>query len=162
MASVQPDPSARFYQLRYDSAYPWQQWMDGRVWELTFGKDITEPLASFRTRLYRTAKSVDRHLFIKTRQHKDGSSLFIQAWYRVPYFGSMPLREAEKLRALVTDEEWYDLFEHRKQKPVIAKIEAALASSAAPALQTGQDRPAPSEPPAQPGAWTPAPPRPPQ
>ena len=35
--------------------YPWDEWTDGRVWELTQGEDFQCALPSFRQIVYKTA-----------------------------------------------------------------------------------------------------------
>lgn len=45
--------------------YPWDDWTDGRVWELTRGVDFTSNAASFRAHLYKVSK--DRGIDVRSR-----------------------------------------------------------------------------------------------
>jgi len=57
------------------SAYDWDNWLDGQVWELEKGVDFHVRIISFRSMARNTA--VVRGLEMKTRSK--GNSLFIQA-----------------------------------------------------------------------------------
>lgn len=56
--------------------YPWDQWLDGDVWELTPGKDFTISVASFRSGAFYNAKI--RGMKIRTARKDD--KLIIQAY----------------------------------------------------------------------------------
>jgi len=36
--------------------YPWDQWLDGDVWQLTHGEDFTTEVANFRSWAYHNAR----------------------------------------------------------------------------------------------------------
>ena len=65
-----PEPNCRG-----NSKYPWNQWLDGRVWELTPGVDFKTSTESFRALLSLTAS---RNGFRITTVTREGL-LYIQA-----------------------------------------------------------------------------------
>lgn len=36
--------------------YPWEEWLDGRTWELTRGEDFTSNALAFRNQIYTRAR----------------------------------------------------------------------------------------------------------
>jgi hypothetical protein len=68
-----PTEDVSWYESHWD--YPWHDWLNGLTWLLVPGEDFTEPLASFRARLYRGAAGFGYR--IRTRMTAAG--LAIQA-----------------------------------------------------------------------------------
>jgi len=60
--------------VRQKGVYPWEEWLNGEVWELTPGEDIPSG-RSFRASVYRAC--ADRGLRVTTNE-RDGL-LYIQA-----------------------------------------------------------------------------------
>jgi hypothetical protein len=58
------------------SKYPWDEWLDGSVWELTSGEDFAVSLFSFRTAAYGAAAA--RGLRVRTSVQRN--ALVIQAY----------------------------------------------------------------------------------
>ena len=60
--------------------YPWGEWLDGRVWELTEGEDFIKPegcsISRFRNVVYVAAKKRGK----KARVHVDGKKVYVQAF----------------------------------------------------------------------------------
>lgn len=180
MAHIIQETSTRFYLRSQEANYDWLNWFNGDKWELILGEDIHEPIPNFRVKVYRAALALDRQLSIKTRKAKGGKSLYLQAYYRLPGFGLLPLADVKFIAGLVTKAEWDALFTDARG-PVIAKIEAFLPAQErvrpgrsysqlephlsqdpqVPGTPAGQDQPDSSELPAELVAWTPEQPRPP-
>jgi hypothetical protein len=60
--------------------YPWDQWLDGSVWELQAGEDYDTTTASMRASASRAAKELGRDIKTQIVRGEDGSeSLIIQA-----------------------------------------------------------------------------------
>lgn len=57
--------------------YPWDEWFDGNIWELTSPKDFDGTTASFRITLFNAAKR--RGLKVRTRVLSD-TKLVIQTF----------------------------------------------------------------------------------
>lgn len=57
--------------------YPWSEWLDGQVWELTAGEDFTVSPKDLRAMAY--AKGQRLGLPVTTRLSKDRKRLYIQA-----------------------------------------------------------------------------------
>lgn len=55
--------------------YPWEQWFDGQLWELTKGADFKTEPASFRSAAFLQAKRRD----IKLRTRVVGDKFYLQA-----------------------------------------------------------------------------------
>jgi hypothetical protein len=64
-----------------DFDYPWINWLNGHLWELTLGQDFHEPVATFRQRAYRTLRRFslgqDR---LRTKFNKKTGVLLLQAF----------------------------------------------------------------------------------
>ena len=54
--------------------YPWDKWLDGKIWEFTQGKDFKTSTTTFR----QSAKSVAKRHGGKMRTHEDGKKVVIQ------------------------------------------------------------------------------------
>lgn len=63
-----PTPSGR------ESIYRWDDWLDGRIWQLTKGKDFNCLTNSMRVQAY--ARARERQLRVRTTIH--GDTLIIQ------------------------------------------------------------------------------------
>lgn len=57
------------------SIYPWQRWMDGRIWELRQGKDFTPKPMNFSQQVYMKAKQ----LKVKAHTAVRGNRVYVQA-----------------------------------------------------------------------------------
>lgn len=57
------------------SRYPWKEWFDGRVWQLTQGEDFSVSVESFRSTICASANRM--HIKVVTR--RKGKDLYIQA-----------------------------------------------------------------------------------
>ncbi|MFD4196634.1 hypothetical protein [Amycolatopsis thermoflava] len=71
-----PEPSKHRGEPYQGDKYPWDLWLDGRVWQLEQGTDFTLPMATFRTSAHRAATK--RGLRAPTRKIAEGV-LLIQA-----------------------------------------------------------------------------------
>lgn len=64
-----------------DFDYPWVDWLNGHLWELTLGQDFHEDVATFRQRAYRTLRRFslgqDR---LRTKFNKKTGVLLLQAF----------------------------------------------------------------------------------
>jgi hypothetical protein len=60
--------------------YRWDEWLDGRIWQLAAGTDFTIAIGQFRSAAFRAAQV--RRLHLRTRQ-VDGD-VVIQAYYPPP------------------------------------------------------------------------------
>ena len=60
------------------SRYPWDEWMDGNIWELSPGKDFECSLPSMRQQVYQAAANAE--LSATTREHE--GKLYIQVTER--------------------------------------------------------------------------------
>ena len=58
------------------SLYPWHDWFDGQIWELTHGKDFNCVVVNFRSAVYVEAKRRGKKVRISLREN----SVVIQAW----------------------------------------------------------------------------------
>lgn len=67
-----PGPGGR---IAFDQ-YPWDEWLDGRVWKLVQGTDFHASATAMRTYVYRAAKT--REVSVTTRRAA-GGVLYIQA-----------------------------------------------------------------------------------
>lgn len=56
--------------------YPWDEWLDGRVWELTVGEDFTGRIDSMRSAASNAAINIGRT--VRTRVNREKTLLFIQ------------------------------------------------------------------------------------
>lgn len=56
--------------------YPWDEWLDGQIWELTHGKDFNCVVVNFRSAVYVEAKRRGKKVRISLREN----SVVIQAW----------------------------------------------------------------------------------
>ena len=54
--------------------YPWEKWLDGRVWEFIQGKDFKGSTATFR----QSATSIAKRRGGKMRTYADGKKVVIQ------------------------------------------------------------------------------------
>jgi hypothetical protein len=78
MARVLATEDPGFYQIQELWSFPWAQWLDGQVWELTYGTDFQGPsVPSFRDRVKYVANR-QYHLAVRTRIK--GDKLYIQAY----------------------------------------------------------------------------------
>ena len=50
------------------SKYPWDLWLDGRIWQMEWGADFLVKPASFRALIYETAKK--RDVAVETQIHR--------------------------------------------------------------------------------------------
>jgi len=57
--------------------YPWDEWLDGRVWELTAGEDFTIRIDSMRSSASSFSRKIGRT--VRTRVNADKTLLFVQA-----------------------------------------------------------------------------------
>lgn len=57
--------------------YPWDEWLNGDIWELERDQDFVNTAAAFRAQAYVAAKA--RGLRVRTTSH-DADSLTIQAY----------------------------------------------------------------------------------
>lgn len=55
--------------------YPWEEWFDGQVWELTQGEDFKPSMKVFRDIVYQTASRHGVRVSVNVR----GNKLYIQA-----------------------------------------------------------------------------------
>lgn len=55
--------------------YPWVQWFDGQVWELTQGEDFDEPMPEFRRRCYSVAKT---YFYASVVTRTKGTKMYVQ------------------------------------------------------------------------------------
>jgi hypothetical protein len=61
------------------SVYPWDEWFDGSVWELTPGEDFVGRPATFRASAVAQAKRRDGKIRTRTLRREDGNErLFLQ------------------------------------------------------------------------------------
>jgi hypothetical protein len=60
------------------SKFPWDQWFNGKIWQLDNGEDFTATKTeNFRTTVGKAAK--DRGIKVKTAVTNEGKSLVVQA-----------------------------------------------------------------------------------
>lgn len=59
-----------------ESKYPWDEWFNGKIWQLDAGEDFDIKMVSMKSIVSKTAK--DRGVRVKTATVNDGKSLVIQ------------------------------------------------------------------------------------
>ena len=69
-----PKVLKKFLFRKTAAACPWDQWLDGRIWELTHGEDFTSKPMTFKLAARRTARLRGGEL----RANLDGNKLIIQ------------------------------------------------------------------------------------
>lgn len=62
--------------IRGESKYPYDQWFNGKVWQLDAGEDFDVKMSSFRSTIIAAAK--DRGVKVRTAAVNDGKSLVVQ------------------------------------------------------------------------------------
>lgn len=65
MAKVAKDPDFRVH--RSHAKYPWDDWQDGRVWEITAGEDFTTTPRYMQTQLHVRARHIGRQVTTRIR-----------------------------------------------------------------------------------------------
>ena len=55
--------------------YPWEQWLDGQIWELTRGEDFSSKPETFRRSVYLAAERIDKKVLTRVM----GDRLVVQA-----------------------------------------------------------------------------------
>ena len=75
MAEVVEDPGNWLERNKTRDKYPWDEWLNGQVWQLTPQVDFTEHLNLFRSLAYQQARNRDLKLVSRTL----GGLLWIQA-----------------------------------------------------------------------------------
>ena len=77
MAKKIPEDSVQFYQIIGLWEYPWHEWLDGSVWELTLGEDFHTPsVPKFRDQVKYVAGRQGKAIRTRIR----GNRLYIQAY----------------------------------------------------------------------------------
>lgn len=59
--------------------YPWEEWLDGSVWQLRKDEDYSISTASMRAAASRAAKAAGKRLQSRITKDDDGEGLVIQA-----------------------------------------------------------------------------------
>lgn len=77
MAEVVPSEEAGFYQIQELWTYPWEQWMNGETWKLTYGVDF---LSLYPSKFRDKVKYVARKNGIAVHTRIKGDVLYVQAY----------------------------------------------------------------------------------
>lgn len=71
-----------FPSFRSEPRYPWDEWLDGSVWELEVGRDFTSKVPTFRANAQIQARK--RGGAIRTRLLEDGHTRRLVVQFRRP------------------------------------------------------------------------------
>jgi len=72
------EPVDKFEFRRSNNKYPWQEWLDGRIWKATLGEDFHITPESFKASVYNAAQARGK----KARCAIEGDSVIFQAILR--------------------------------------------------------------------------------
>lgn len=63
----------KFPKTNRPAKYPWKEWFDGRVWQLTKGEDFNTSVVNFRSQAYIAATKHG----LKVRVHANGDDAIV-------------------------------------------------------------------------------------